>query len=55
MTEKRKKRKAPSSPKPRHVWKIRPETRVKPSQKIYRRGKTKKSWVEDVNWFGDLK
>jgi len=51
MTRKRK----PSVPKVRHTWKIKPQTRVKPSEKIYRRTKRKKkSWVDDVGWFGEL-
>ena len=51
MTRKKK----PSLPKVRRVWEIRPETRVKPSGKVYNRPKAKKppSWVNDVDWFGD--
>jgi hypothetical protein len=41
-------------PKPRHVWQISPKTRVKPSEKIYSREKgKKKTWADDVDWFGD--
>jgi len=53
MTRKKK----PSLPKPRHTWKIKPQTRVTPSEKIYHRPseKTKKrTWVDDVDWFGEL-
>lgn len=52
-----KKRKMSSLPKVRHTWKIRPETRIKPSGKIYRRekGKKKPLWVNLVDWFGDEK
>ncbi len=49
--------KKPSLPKVRHTWKIKPQTRVKPSEKIYTRPKEKKklkSWVDDVSWFGEL-
>lgn len=52
-----KKKGKPSPPQVRHTWKIRPETRVKLSEKIYRRQKEKKkakSWVDDINWFGEL-
>ncbi len=50
------KRKKKSLPKPRHVWKINPKTRVKPSKKNYRRSKEKrkkKSWIDDIYWFGE--
>lgn len=53
----RRKKKKSSLPKARHTWKIKPQTRVKPSEKIYRRSKDKKktrSWVDNVNWFGEL-
>lgn len=55
MTAKRKKKK-PTLPKPRHVWEIKPTTRVKPSEKIYRRSEEKKkkpSWMDALDWFGD--
>lgn len=55
MTAKRKKKK-PSLPKPRHVWEIKPGTRVKPSEKIYRRSDEKKkkpAWIDSLDWFGD--
>ena len=54
MTAKKKKRS--TLPKPRHTWKIKPQTRVKPSGKIYRRPDEKKkrpSWVNKVDWFGE--
>jgi hypothetical protein len=54
MTAKAERKKKPALPKARRVWEISPETRVKPSEKIYRRGKTKKSWVEDIDWFGGV-
>lgn len=50
-------RKKPALPKVRHTWKIKPQTRVKPSEKIYKRSAQKKkakSWVDDVRWFGEL-
>ena len=50
------KKKKPLPPKVRHTWKISPKTRVKPSNKIYRRAndkKKKRSWVDDVSWFGE--
>lgn len=53
MTASKKKKKLPL-PKVRHTWKIRPATRVKLSGKIYRRpAQKKKTWVDDVNWFGE--
>ncbi len=54
MTAKKKKEKP--LPKPRHVWEINPRERVEPSAKIYKRSeekKKKKTWVDDVSWFGD--
>lgn len=51
-----KKKKTPSPPKARHTWKIRPETRVKPSGKIYRRPAQKKKasgWAAWIDWFGE--
>ena len=50
-----KKKKAPL-PKPRHVWRINPKTRVKPSAKSYKRSdekKKEKSWLDELSWFGD--
>ncbi len=50
------KKKKSNVPKPRHVWQIKPETRVKPSEKIYRRPKQKRKkprWVDDVDWYGE--
>ena len=49
------KKKSLSIPKPRHTWKIKPHTRVKPSEKIYHRPAEKKrpGWVDPVDWFGD--
>ncbi|MBI4115334.1 MAG: hypothetical protein HY447_02030 [Candidatus Omnitrophica bacterium] len=50
------KKKKPALPKVRHTWKIKPETRVKPSGKIYHRSGEKKklpTWVNDVDWYGD--
>ncbi len=49
------KKKKPSLPKVRRVWKIKPATQVKPSGKIYRRSDEKKkpSWASNVDWFGD--
>jgi hypothetical protein len=50
------KKKDPTPPKVRHTWKIRPQTRVKPSTKVYRRSseKWKKPiWVDPIDWFGD--
>ncbi len=50
-----KKKKKPEIPKPRGVWQINPKTRVTPSAKIYKRSKEKpkkKSWVDDIHWFG---
>jgi len=40
-----------SFPKPRHVWAINPKTRVKPSEKNYRRKtgkKVEKHWVDEL-------
>ena len=50
-----KKKKRPSLPKARHVWEINPKTRVKPSEKSYKRspGKKKKDWVDQLDWFGE--
>ena len=53
----KKKKKAPL-PKARHVWEINPKERVKPSEKVYKRSKEKqkgkkKTWVDDVSWFGE--
>ena len=45
-----------SPPKPRHVWGIHPKTRVKPSEKTYRRPREKKkaqSWIDKIDWFGE--
>ena len=57
MTRKTRKKKGPAPvPKPRHVWKIKPHTQVKPSEKIYHRPAEKKkqpSWVNALDWFGD--
>ncbi|MDD5217138.1 MAG: hypothetical protein PHN49_10365 [Candidatus Omnitrophica bacterium] len=39
MTKKKTRRLSPS--KPRRTWRINPKTRVKPSDKIYRRAKQK--------------
>lgn len=51
MTRKKK----PKIPKVRHTWKIKPASRVKPSEKIYSRQKQKKkTWVDDVRWFGEF-
>jgi len=50
------KKKKPGLPKPRGVWEINPKTRIKPSGKVYKRSeekKKKKSWVDDISWFGD--
>lgn len=50
------KKKKPSPPKPRHVWKIKPQTRVKPSEKVYHRPSEKKkrpTWIDSVDWYGD--
>ena len=50
------KKKKKALPKPRHVWGINPKTRVKPSDKSYKRSeekKKKKSWLDDLYWFGD--
>lgn len=44
-------KKKPSLPKPRKVWAINPKSRVKPSDKIYKRQKAKKkekNWVEEL-------
>ena len=49
-----KKKKAPL-PKPRHGWAINPKTRVKPSEKTYKRSEEKKkekSWTDEISWFG---
>ena len=49
-------KKKPKLPKPRGVWEINPKTRVKPSEKIYKRSeekKKKKTWVDKISWFGD--
>lgn len=54
--EKRKKKTGPPLPQPRHVWKINPRTRIKPSAKIYDRPKKKKqkeTWIDHVDWYGD--
>ena len=51
------KKKKARPPKVRHVWKIRPETRVKPSEKIYRRSKEKikkPSGFDKIGWFGEI-
>ena len=51
-----KKKKITPLPKPRSVWEINPKTRVTPSAKIYKRSaekKKKKSWVDEIRWFGD--
>ena len=48
------KKKKPSLPKPRHVWKINPKTRVKASDKSYKRSgekKKEKSWLDELEWF----
>ena len=52
----RKKKRPSPVPKPRHTWKINPETRVKPSEKIYHRPDEKKkqpTWLNELDWFGD--
>ena len=52
------KKKKPSVPKPRGVWKINPKTRVKPSEKVYDRARARRkepTWVDDVSWFGEVK
>jgi len=49
------KKKKPSPPKLRHVWEINPKTRVKASDKAYKRSeekKKKKTWVDEIDWFG---
>lgn len=47
--------KKPKLPQVRHTWKIKPQSRIKTSAKIYRRTKgKKKSWVDDIGWFGEL-
>lgn len=54
MTQRKKKR--PSLPKPRHVWKIKPQTRVQPSGKVYHRPSEKKKqpgWIDSVDWYGE--
>jgi len=41
----KKKKKKPKRPKPRHVWGLNPKTRVKTSEKIYKRAREKqKKW-----------
>ena len=50
------KKKKSSLPKIRRTWEIKPETRVKPSEKIYRRSGQKKKtpgWADLVDWFGE--
>jgi len=48
-------KKKPALPKIRHTWQIQPTTRVKPSEKIYRRPQQKKkNWTDDIGWFGEL-
>mgnify|MGYP001564342851 CR=1 FL=1 len=47
-------KKKPSAPKPRHVWRINPKTRVKKSEKSYKRGREKKrekSWLDELDLF----
>lgn len=51
-----KSKKKSSLPKPRHVWNIKPQTRIKPSGKIYHRPSEKKkrpSWIDSVDWYGE--
>lgn len=47
----RRKKKKPL-PKPRHVWGINPKTRVKPSDKGYRRPAEKKKLSDDIGLAG---
>ena len=52
----KKKKKPAEMPKPRHGWAINPKTRVKPSEKVYKRSESKKkarTWIDDVHWFGE--
>jgi hypothetical protein len=45
------KKKKKGMPKPRHGWAINPKTRIKPSQKNYRRKISKrieKDWVDEL-------
>lgn len=44
-------RKHSKTPKPRHGWAINPKTRIKPSEKTYRRKTAKtdeKHWVDEL-------
>ncbi len=53
-----KSKKKSGMPKPRNVWEINPKTRVKPSEKVYKRQAEKKkakSWIENICWFGEVK
>ena len=49
-------KKKPALPKPRHTWAIKPQTRVKPSGKTYKRTEQKKKrplLSELFDWFGE--
>ncbi|MBI3316658.1 MAG: hypothetical protein HYZ85_01460 [Candidatus Omnitrophica bacterium] len=47
----KKRKKKRTLPKPRHVWRINPKSRVKDSDKSYKRHREKrkeKSWREEI-------
>ena len=53
---KRKKKSASNRPKPRHVWKVNPKTRIKKSKKTYSRAEARKQVrkiVKKIDWFGE--
>lgn len=44
-----KKKKKRPLPKPRHVWKINPKERVKPSETVYKRAREKKRKLDEMD------